>query len=191
MKRKRLLLILAGLALAWLATLGVHSSQFVRAYCHGHERYGQPEVYVFMDPIHATSGVALLHTRHEDVLPYPLEIAVTVDDRTAGDGVVIESLTVVFADGERASVIAPARPRGGPFAPYEPLTSDQKPGRTYRRAMVGVPEAIWRRGSFQMSISGYIYGGLRQPFERTLRMDYSREFSWATGWLLYVIAPAC
>jgi hypothetical protein len=190
MTRKRLLLLVACLVVGWLLTLGLHSSRYVRAYCQGHEQYGQPEVYVFfMEPVHDTCGIPLLCTHYEDALPYPLEIAVTVDDRIPGDGVVIESLEVTFADGQTASVVAPDYPRGGPFGTFEPVPSERVPGRTFRRARVGIPRAIWTPGSFQMSVRGYIYGGDKQPFERRLRMDYSRDSSWCTGWFLYVIAP--
>ena len=191
MKWKRLLLIgIACFGLIWVLTLGLHSSDYVRAYCHGHEKCQQPEVYVFMEPVHDEYGVPLLHTHYEDVLPYPLEIAVTVDDRIPGDGVVIESLTVVFVDGERAEIIKPDYPRGGPFGRFNPVPSDQVPGRTLRRARVGISRAIWRRGSFDMSVKGYIYGREKQHFERSLRMDYSRDRSWCTGWFLYVVVPS-
>lgn len=190
MTRKRLILIFACLAVAWLLTLGLHSARYVRAYCHGHEEYGQPEVYVWMEPVHHTCGIPLVYTHYEDALPYPLEIAVTVDDRVPGDGVVIESVEVVFADGQTAGVITPEYPRGGPFGKFEPVPSDRVPGRTFRRARVGIARAIWARGSFHMSVRGYIYGEDKQPFERRLRMDYSVDRDWCTGWFLYVIAPS-
>ena len=127
MTKKRILIFVGCVGLLWLLTLGIHPSRFVHAYCKGHEQYGQPEVYVFMRPLEYTCGVPFIFAIHNDALPYPLEIAVTVDDRTKGDGVLIESLNVTFPDGDTNQVIRPESPRGGPFGEYTPLSLTRTP----------------------------------------------------------------
>lgn len=184
MKKKRIVIGLSIVGLMWILTLGLHCSHFVRAYCQGHEAYDQPEVYVFMDPVYDTVGIPWVYTQHRDVLPYPLEIAVTIDDRVPGEGAVIESVEIQHDDGETVMIVRPEYPRGGPFGVFDPVESDKTPGRTFRRARVGIPEAIRRRGSFRMVIKGYVYGEKKVPFERHLRMDYSRDAALYTGWTL-------
>ena len=184
MKKKRIVIGLSMVGLMWILTLGLHCSRHVRAYCQGHDTYDQPEVYVFMDPVYDVVGIPWVCTQHRDVLPYPLEIAVTVDDRVPGEGAVIESMEIQFDNGETGTIVRPDYPRGGPLGAFEPVESDKKPGRTFKRARIGIPNAIWRRGSFQMVIKGYIYGQKKVSFERHLRMDYSREAALYSGWTL-------
>jgi hypothetical protein len=184
MRRKFVIIALAGVGLLWLLTLGLHPCWFVRAYCKGHDQYQQPEVYVVMDPSTCDWGLNFIFGGQFDVLPYPLEIAVTIDDRVEGDGVVIESLEVTFPDGEFHQVIRPEWPRGGPFGEDTALRTEEDSGRVFRRARIGIPKAVWRRDSFTMVIRGYIYGSDKQPFERKLRMDYSRDLQIITGWRL-------
>jgi hypothetical protein len=183
---RRVFLILGILALGWVLTLGIHTSNYVRAYCEFDDPKQPPHVYVFMEPIHYSRGISWLWSHYEDALPYPLEIAVTVDDRVPGDGVVIESLKVKFDNEKSATIITPDYPRGGPFGKFDPVESDKIPGRTFRRARIGLPSAIYQRGSFELTIKGHIYGERKQLFERRLRMSYRRDRSTVTGWQLWI-----
>jgi hypothetical protein len=183
---KRILVVIGVCVIAWLLTLGIHSSDYVRAYCQFDDPKQTPDVYVFMEPIHYSRGIPWLWSHYEDALPYPLEIAVTVDDRVSGDGVVIEKLEVRFESGQSVPVVTPDYPRGGPFGKFDPVESDKVPGRTFRRARIGIPAAIYQRGSFEMTIKGHIYGEGKQPFERRLRMSYRRDHSTYTGWQLWL-----
>jgi hypothetical protein len=176
--------ILASLALLHLLTLGVTFSRYVRAYCKSDGPNAQPAIYVLMEPVYTTAGIRWLCSSYSDQTPYPLEVLVNADDRLDGDGTVIESLEVVFSDGTTNVVIRPDGPRGGPFAEYTPVASDRVPGRSFRAARIGIPGAIWQRGSFAIRIRGYIYGRQKQPFVRNLRMEYKREFNVYTGWKL-------
>jgi len=143
-----------------------------------------------MEPVYSTTGIPWVFTWSKDALPYSLRIAVTTDDRLAGDGVVIESLQVEYEDGETYPAIVPDCARGGPFREFEPVPSDRVPGRTFRMARVDVDKAVWRRGSFKMSIKGYIYGDRNIPFVRNLRMDYSCEHNLCIGWWLIAMSAA-
>jgi hypothetical protein len=192
-KKKRIVIlawVVGVVGLVWVLTLGLHYCRYVRAYCEGHEAYGQPEVYVIMEPANCTFGIPWVHTQHRDVLPYPLKVLVTVDDRVPGQGAVIESMEVEYADGEKYPVIPPDCARGGPFAVFEPVASDQVPGRTFRKARIDIARAIWRRGSFRMVIKGYVYGDAKVPFERRLWMSYRRETILCIGWWLLVMEAA-
>jgi hypothetical protein len=187
MTKKRAIIIsviLASLGLLYLLTLGINFSRFVRAYCKGDGPNAQPELYVFMEPVYTTTGIPWFCSSFSDQTPYPLDVMVTVDDRVEGDGAVIELLETVFADGTTNTVILPDAPRGGPFAEYTPVASGRVPERTFRAARIGIPRAIWQRGSFAIHIRGYIYGRQKQPFVRNLRMKYEREFNVYTGWKL-------
>ncbi|MDP6636661.1 MAG: hypothetical protein QGG42_17315 [Phycisphaerae bacterium] len=188
MKKKRIICWVAVIVIPWALTLGVHSATFVRAYCQGDEAYDQPKVYVLMNPQYYTAGVPWLHTQRRDLLPYPLGILVTVDDRFPGQGAVIESMEVEYDDGDKAVIIEPKYARGGPFRVFEPVESGKVPGRTFRCARIDVTKAIWRRGSFKMVIKGYVYGDKDVPFERRLRMDYSTENRLVIGWILLALS---
>jgi hypothetical protein len=183
---KRVLVVVGLCLIAWVFTLGIHTSDYVRAYCQTDEPRQSPDVYVFMEPIHYSRGIPWVWSHFEDALPYPLEIAVTVDDRVPGEGVVIESLEAKFDNGQSVPVVKPDYPRGGPFGKFEPFESEKVRGRTFRRARIGIPAAIHQRGSFEMTIKGYIYGDQKQPFERRLRMSYRRDHSTYTGWQLWL-----
>ena len=184
-KRTRIIVVsIACIAVTYLVTLGIHFSRYVRAYCKSDTPNAQPEVYVLMDPVYYTVGIPGVCTSFSDALPYPLDILVMVDDRVEGDGAVIESFEAVFADGTTNKVVYPDAPRGDLFAEYTPVASQLVPGRTFRRAAIGIPGAILRRGSFTISVRGYIYGRQKQSFNRHLRMDYNREFNIYTGWRL-------
>jgi hypothetical protein len=184
MAKKRLLVIFACLGLLYGLTLGIHFSRFVRAYCKSDGPNSQPEIYVTMQPVYASTGIPWLLSNFSDQTPYPLDVMVKVDDRVEGEGAVIELLEAVFADGTTNSVISPDSPRGGPFAEYTPVPSDRVPGRSFRAARVGIPGAVWQRGGFTIRMRGYIYGREKQPFLRKLHIEYEREFNVHTGWRL-------
>ena len=189
--RKRQFIILSIIAiLAWILTLGVHSMKIVSAYSQGHEQYDQPEVYVFMESGYYSTGIPFLYTHSSDALPYTLDVAVTVDDKFGGDGVVIDSFVVLFRDGSSAELVRKESPRGGPFGELKSYPAKQVEGTKFRRARIAIPEAIHQRGSFSMNIKGHVYGETNKPFERVLQMDYNRELKFVSGWLLYVIGPS-
>jgi hypothetical protein len=185
MKRKLAIIAacIACIAVAWILTLGVTLWDSVYAYSEFDNKDNSIAVHVSMNPVTYTCGIPWLYAHYQDALSYPLEITVKVDDRTPGEFVVIESLEAKFDDGGIAVVITPEYPRGGPLAKYEPFEPDKVPDRACRIAWIGIPKAIHHRGSFLMTIKGYISGERRQPFERQHRMSYERKRTLTSNWL--------
>ena len=167
---------------AWVLTLGIYTSTHVSAYCEDDKANRNPKFDVSMEPLHQHIGIPLFWGDSEDILPYPLEIYVTVDDQVRGDAVVIDMLTVTFDNGGPLSIVDPEHPRGGPFAKFEPPKNNKDARRDLRLARIGIPGAIHKRGPFEIRITGYIYGNGKERFERRLRMRYKRQRSIQTGW---------
>lgn len=189
MKKPTLIMFLGGLALAgllWVLTLGLHCTSEVQAYCRGQEAYGPPEIHVLLQPHSIKYGIPLVYTEQCEVLPYSLTLSVTVDDRIAGEAVVIESMAINYTEGTQALLIRPDHPQSGSFGTGEPDKS-KAPGRIFRSAWITLPDAIVRQGNFRMVIKGHVHGEKDMPFEQELSMEYyAPEVHTCTGWQWWI-----
>jgi hypothetical protein len=193
MSKRRVLIGIAVatcLFLLWIVTLGMHSAYFVRAYCEPNTFGETLDVYVFLDANSSTSGIPYLFTHYSDNPPYSLEVAVTIDESISAKTSELIEFKAVFENGTVIDLLDETVPESVEFHEFQAYPHDIEPGKSYQRCTFEFPHSISKRGDFNMIIRGRVNDQAKTEFERELRMDYSREHEWISGWMLYIIGPS-
>ncbi len=173
----------------WLIPLGLHLAISVETYCNPKEPGYKHDDFVNGDvPYYASvvieptyiynRGIPYLLSFEADVLPYTIRFLIFIDDDYETDSFVLQKLIYVFDNGDEEVIIKTSQ--SGNFSKF--LNKD----RESKVAFFNFPNAVKRKGSFDIKYKGYFTGD-EKSIEGILRAEISKSFEIVPGWFMLIL----
>jgi hypothetical protein len=197
--RKQLKRVLVAFLILWVLTLGLHVGTMPGGvpvldtkdnHSWGDFMDGKTDLSViaFMEVSDYQVGIPCLFTFSGGAMPASLDIAITTDETHAKSTVVIEEAIVTYEDGTTSNAVYSEEPRSGVLSEFDVIDSDRREGKKSYRAMVGIPDCIWKKQDFSVKLSGHITGAEeRHPFSTEVGVLYSENSFIYLGWYLLMM----
>jgi hypothetical protein len=188
MALKKIKIIAVILLVLWLISLGLHLAIIIEIYLSPEApRYqyddfvnGEVSYYtsVSIHPNFISGGIPYLLSYEANVLPYAISFVIYIDDNYETDSFVLQKLTCMFDDGDEEVVVKTSQ--------SSLFTKDSNKDRESKVAFFIFPDAIKRKGSFNIKYKGYLTGD-EKSIEGIIRAEFSKSTKFAPGWFMFLL----